>query len=155
MLLSGLTYLGEEGLVLQDGVGDPDVVLAVDAAYWGINHAGFAELRVYFGCFWCALQYARPAQSQFIAVYRTNTTPCSPMTALSGVTAATSVCRRLHCQGLQLGADVDLTALATSCFGYSGADLAALVREAAMHAFSTAAAHLLDQGRALHHTCVR
>lgn len=53
---------------------------------------------------------------------------------------------RLHCKGLQLGADVDLPALAASCFGYSGADLAALVREAAMHAFSTAAAQLLDTG---------
>jgi SpoVK/Ycf46/Vps4 family AAA+-type ATPase len=51
---------------------------------------------------------------------------------------------RLHCQGLQLAADVDLSALAASCFGYSGADLAALVREAAMHALSTAAAALLQ-----------
>jgi ATP-dependent 26S proteasome regulatory subunit len=53
---------------------------------------------------------------------------------------------RLHCRGLQLAPDVDLGPLAHSCFGYSGADLAALVREAAMHAFSTAAAHILQQG---------
>lgn len=55
-----------------------------------------------------------------------------------------SCVRRLHCQGLQLGADVDLSALAASCFGYSGADLAALAREAAMHALSAAAAALLQ-----------
>jgi ATP-dependent 26S proteasome regulatory subunit len=53
---------------------------------------------------------------------------------------------RLHCQGLQLAPDVELVALASSCFGYSGADLAALVREAAMHALSTAAAYILQQG---------
>jgi SpoVK/Ycf46/Vps4 family AAA+-type ATPase len=45
-----------------------------------------------------------------------------------------------------LAPDIDLPALASSCFGYSGADLAALVREAAMHAFSAAAAALLDKG---------
>lgn len=47
---------------------------------------------------------------------------------------------RLHTAGLQLGADVDLPAIAASCHGYSGADLAALAREAAMHALSVAAA---------------
>eukprot|EP00775_Hariotina_reticulata_P006468 gene6468-6696_t len=62
---------------------------------------------------------------------------------------------RLHCQGLQLAPDVDLQALAAGCHGYCGADLAALAREAAMHAFSSAAAALLNsnetqQGTALH-----
>lgn len=65
--------------------------------------------------------------------------------------AAVRFCRlhhttRLQCQGLQLASDVELVSLASSCFGYSGADLAALVREAAVHAFSTAAAHILQQG---------
>ena len=40
----------------------------------------------------------------------------------------------LHSRALPLGADVDLQALAASCHGYSGADLAALCREAALHA---------------------
>jgi SpoVK/Ycf46/Vps4 family AAA+-type ATPase len=39
-----------------------------------------------------------------------------------------------------------VAALAAGCFGYSGADLAALAREAAMHAFSTAAAEALRAG---------
>jgi hypothetical protein len=38
---------------------------------------------------------------------------------------------------------VDLDDLAAGCHGYSGADLGALVREAAMHAFSAAAAQAL------------
>ncbi|GBF97186.1 hypothetical protein Rsub_10047 [Raphidocelis subcapitata] len=46
----------------------------------------------------------------------------------------------LHTSGLRLAPDVDLAALAGSCHGYSGADLAALAREAAMAAFSRAAA---------------
>lgn len=53
---------------------------------------------------------------------------------------------RLHCRGLSLAADVDLAAIAASCHGYSGADLAALTREAAMHAFSTAAAQIMADG---------
>ncbi|KAI8466421.1 MAG: P-loop containing nucleoside triphosphate hydrolase protein [Monoraphidium minutum] len=47
---------------------------------------------------------------------------------------------RLHTAGLSLAADVDLAALAAGCHGYSGADLAALAREAAMSALSAAAA---------------
>jgi hypothetical protein len=53
--------------------------------------------------------------------------------------------RRLHTSGLALGADVDIAAIAAACHGYSGADLASLAREAAMHAFSTAAAAYLPQ----------
>jgi SpoVK/Ycf46/Vps4 family AAA+-type ATPase len=41
---------------------------------------------------------------------------------------------------------VDLAALAAACHGYSGADLAALSREAAMAAFSAAAAQLMAGG---------
>ena len=40
----------------------------------------------------------------------------------------------LHSRALPLGPDVDLQALAASSHGYSGADLAALCREAALHA---------------------
>lgn len=47
---------------------------------------------------------------------------------------------KLHTQGLPLAPDVNLAALAGSCHGYSGADLASLAREAAMHAFATSAA---------------
>jgi hypothetical protein len=43
---------------------------------------------------------------------------------------------RLHTSGLQLDPDLDLADLASACHGYSGADLAALAREAAMHALS-------------------
>lgn len=50
---------------------------------------------------------------------------------------------RLHTQGLVLAADVDLAALATACHGYSGADLAALAREAAMGALTLAASVML------------
>jgi SpoVK/Ycf46/Vps4 family AAA+-type ATPase len=45
-----------------------------------------------------------------------------------------------HTAGLGLGPGVDLGAIAGGCHGYSGADLAALAREAALHALSTAAA---------------
>ncbi|MEW5302448.1 MAG: hypothetical protein WDW36_005234 [Sanguina aurantia] len=50
---------------------------------------------------------------------------------------------RLHTQGLVLAAGVDLAALATACHGYSGADLAALAREAAMGALTLAASVML------------
>lgn len=49
---------------------------------------------------------------------------------------------------MQLAADVDLTALATACHGYSGADLAALAREAAMSALAASAAAFLSSGPA-------
>eukprot|EP00879_Flechtneria_rotunda_P009372 GHRR01009812.1.p1 GENE.GHRR01009812.1~~GHRR01009812.1.p1 ORF type:complete len:539 (+),score=230.52 GHRR01009812.1:983-2599(+) len=55
---------------------------------------------------------------------------------------------RLHCQGLAISPDVDVHSIASSCHGYSGADLAALVREAAMHALSSAAACILGSGAA-------
>lgn len=42
-----------------------------------------------------------------------------------------------------LAGDVDLAALATACHGYSGADLAALAREAAMGALTLAASVML------------
>lgn len=50
---------------------------------------------------------------------------------------------RFHTRLLPLSADVDLRSLAASCHGYSGADLAALAREGAMHAFAGATSHLL------------
>lgn len=43
---------------------------------------------------------------------------------------------RLHSAGLPLAADVDLDKLAVECNGYTGADLAALCREAAMAALT-------------------
>lgn len=49
----------------------------------------------------------------------------------------------LHTRSLPLAPDVDLSHLAAACHGYSGADLAALAREAAMYAFSAATAALL------------
>ena len=45
---------------------------------------------------------------------------------------------KLHARGLPLGPDVDLASIASSCHGYSGADLAAVCREAAMRAISEA-----------------
>ena len=45
---------------------------------------------------------------------------------------------RLHSKGLPLGADVDLDSMARVCHGYSGADLAAVCREAAMCAIEQA-----------------
>ena len=50
---------------------------------------------------------------------------------------------KLHAGSLPLADDVALPALATACHGYSGADLAALCREAAMSALSDAAAAML------------
>ena len=51
---------------------------------------------------------------------------------------------QLHAGSLPLADDVDLPNLATACHGYSGADLAALCREAAMTALSEAAAAILE-----------
>jgi hypothetical protein len=42
---------------------------------------------------------------------------------------------RFHTSLLPLSPDVELGHLSSSCHGYSGADLAALAREAAMNAF--------------------
>ena len=50
---------------------------------------------------------------------------------------------RLHTSGLPMASDVDLRQIAESCHGYSGADLAALAREAAMHALTEAAQEIL------------
>ena len=50
---------------------------------------------------------------------------------------------KLHAGSLPLAEDVDLAGLAAACHGYSGADLAALCREAAMTALSEAAAAIL------------
>ena len=50
---------------------------------------------------------------------------------------------KLHAGSLPLADDVALPALATACHGYSGADLAALCREAALTALSDAAAAML------------
>lgn len=55
---------------------------------------------------------------------------------------------KLHAGFLPLAGDVDLPVLAMACHGYSGADLAALCREAAMRALSDAAAAILA-GQAL------
>ena len=43
---------------------------------------------------------------------------------------------RLHSAGLPLAAGVDLERIASDCNGYTGADLAALCREAAMAALT-------------------
>eukprot|EP00983_Pelagomonas_calceolata_P096192 1158100-Pelagomonas_calceolata.AAC.8 len=43
----------------------------------------------------------------------------------------------------QLHHDVDLVSIATSCHGYSGADLAAVAREAALHSLTRTASHLM------------
>ncbi|KAL3148141.1 hypothetical protein ABBQ38_014423 [Trebouxia sp. C0009 RCD-2024] len=53
---------------------------------------------------------------------------------------------KLHAGSLPLADDVALPDLATACHGYSGADLAALCREAAMAALSDAAAAMLAGG---------
>ena len=45
---------------------------------------------------------------------------------------------RLHSKCLPLGADVELDSIARVCHGYSGADLAAVCREAAMCAINGA-----------------
>ncbi len=45
---------------------------------------------------------------------------------------------RLHARGLPLRPDVNLASMAKGCHGYSGADLAAVCREAAMRAISNA-----------------
>jgi SpoVK/Ycf46/Vps4 family AAA+-type ATPase len=45
----------------------------------------------------------------------------------------------LHTGRLALAPGTDLEAVATACHGYTGADLAALAREAALHAISEAA----------------
>jgi SpoVK/Ycf46/Vps4 family AAA+-type ATPase len=54
--------------------------------------------------------------------------------------AARAQILRLHAKGMRLASGVDLAAVARACHGYSGADLAALCREAAMCALSDAAA---------------
>ncbi|KAG2494237.1 hypothetical protein HYH03_007592 [Edaphochlamys debaryana] len=53
---------------------------------------------------------------------------------------------RLHTRGLQLAADADLTAVAAAAHGYSGADLAAAAREAAMAALAEVAAEAYGIG---------
>jgi SpoVK/Ycf46/Vps4 family AAA+-type ATPase len=47
----------------------------------------------------------------------------------------------LHSRALPLADDVSLQELAAKCHGYSGADLAAVCREAAMHALMAASPH--------------
>ncbi|EFJ47542.1 hypothetical protein VOLCADRAFT_41454, partial [Volvox carteri f. nagariensis] len=54
----------------------------------------------------------------------------------------------LHTRGLQLASDVDLAAVAACCHGYSGADLAAAAREAAMAALAEVAAESYGIGAA-------
>lgn len=51
---------------------------------------------------------------------------------------------QLHAACLPLEEDVELPNLAMACHGYSGADLAALCREAAMTALSETAAAFLE-----------
>lgn len=46
----------------------------------------------------------------------------------------------LHARSLPLDDDVSLASLATACHGYSGSDLAAVCREAAMGALSASSA---------------
>ena len=46
----------------------------------------------------------------------------------------------IHSRALPLAADVDLHEIASKCHGYSGADLAAVTREAALHAMQAAVA---------------
>ncbi|GLC33083.1 hypothetical protein PLESTB_000372400 [Pleodorina starrii] len=54
----------------------------------------------------------------------------------------------LHTRGLHLAPDVDLAEVAASCHGYSGADLAATAREAAMAALAEVAAEAYGIGAA-------
>ena len=51
---------------------------------------------------------------------------------------------RLHAALLPLAADVNLTAVAAACVGYSGADLGAVCREAAISAISAEAEGLME-----------
>jgi len=60
---------------------------------------------------------------------------------------------QLHAGSLPLADDVALPDLATACHGYSGADLAALCREAAMTALSDAAAAILEGTAFLFQLC--
>ena len=53
---------------------------------------------------------------------------------------------RLQAAGLPLDSSVDLPGLAVACHGYSGADLAALCRQAAMVALTEAASAFLSGG---------
>jgi hypothetical protein len=70
--------------------------------------------------------------------------PAAPCRSCKDPVLTALWCRcRLHTRKLSLAPDVDLAAIAAGCHGYSGADLAALTREAAMHAFSAAAAQAL------------
>lgn len=46
----------------------------------------------------------------------------------------------IHSRALPLAADVDLHEVASKCHGYSGADLAAVTRQAALHAMQAAVA---------------
>lgn len=55
---------------------------------------------------------------------------------------------KVHARGLPLREDVHLESMAKGCHGYSGADLAAVCREAAMRAISEAVQPAPD-GRAL------
>ncbi|PNH06397.1 Cell division control protein 48 B, partial [Tetrabaena socialis] len=54
----------------------------------------------------------------------------------------------LHTRGLQLAPGADLPAVAAACHGYSGADLAAVAREAAMAALAEVAAETYGIGAA-------
>ena len=64
---------------------------------------------------------------------------------------ARSAIAALHARNLPLAADVDLAQIASSCYGYSGADLAALCREAALSAVarSRSAGAEVETGRDL------
>lgn len=46
----------------------------------------------------------------------------------------------IHSRALPLAADINLHEIASKCHGYSGADLAAVTREAALHAMQAAVA---------------
>lgn len=48
---------------------------------------------------------------------------------------------RVHSRALPLGSDVILHEIGSKCHGYSGADLAAITREAALHAMHAAMAY--------------
>ena len=76
---------------------------------------------------------------------RDESVSCWPLNGIPGwrIAQEREAILRLHAGLLPLADDVALPALAAACHGYSGADLAALCREAAMSALSDAAAAIL------------
>lgn len=98
-------------------------------------------------CF-LGLTTAAPASKPCATLYFVHVKHATPLFASRLPTHPTPRLQpiRLHTRGLQLAADVDLAAVAAACHGYSGADLAAATREAAMAALAEVAAAALGIG---------